>query len=155
MAIAKLLNYLDRNKVLYQKLSHSPAYTAQEIAAKAHVSGWELAKTVIVKLDGEYAMAVLPASEQIDFELLKEATGSSTVHLASEEEFKDLFPNCDVGAMPPFGNLFDMDVYVAPELAEDDLIAFSAGSHTELIRLAYEDFEKLVDPEMLPFAVPA
>ncbi len=153
MPIARLKRYLDKNHVRYQVLTHSPAYSAQEVAAKAHISGWELAKTVIVKLDGMFAMAVLPASEQIDFEFFEEVTGAREIHLAEEDELLDLFPGCDLGAMPPFGNLFNMKVYVAPELAEDDFIAFSAGSHTELVRLAYDDFERLVEPEMLPFAV--
>lgn len=153
MPIARLKRYLDKNTVRYQVLRHSPAYSAQEVAAKAHVSGWELAKTVIVKLDGMFAMAVLPASEQIDFEFFEEVTGAREIHLAEEDELLDLFPGCDLGAMPPFGNLYNMKVYVAPELAEDEHISFSAGSHTEIIRMAYEDFERLVEPEMLPFAV--
>lgn len=153
MPIARLTRYLDRNHVQYQKLSHSPAFSAQDVAAKAHVSGWEVAKTVIVKLDGMFAMAVLPASEQIDFEFFEDVTGALDIQLATEDEFIDMFPECDLGAMPPFGNLFNMKVYVAPELAEDEQIAFSAGSHTEMIRLAYDDFERLVEPEMLPFAV--
>lgn len=153
MPIARLIRFLDKNGVKYEKLSHSPAYSAQEVAAKAHISGWELAKSVIIKLDGSFAMAVLPASEQIDFGFFEEVTGCREIELATEDEFIDLFPECDLGAMPPFGNLFNMKVYVAPELAEDDQIAFSAGSHTELIRLSYDDFERLVEPEMLPFAV--
>ena len=153
MPIARLIRFLDDNSVKYQILSHSPAYSAQDVAAKAHISGWEVAKTVIVKLDGMFAMAVLPASEQIDFEFFEEVTGAREIHLAEEDELLDLFPGCDLGAMPPFGNLFNMKVYVAPELAEDDFIVFSAGSHTELLRLAYDDFERLVEPEMLPFAV--
>ncbi len=153
MPIARLKRYLDKHSVRYQVLRHSPAYSAQEVAAKAHVSGWELAKTVIVKLDGMFAMAVLPASEQIDFEFFEEVTGAREIHLAEEDELLDLFPGCDLGAMPPFGNLYNMKVYVAPELAEDEHISFSAGSHTEIVRMAYEDFERLVEPEMLPFAV--
>ncbi len=153
MPIARLTKYLDKNHVKYQKLSHSPAFSAQEVAAKAHVSGWELAKTVIIKLDGMLAMAVLPASEQIDFAFFEEVTGAREIYLATEDEFIDMFPGCDLGAMPPFGNLYNMKVYVAPELAEDGQIAFSAGSHTEVMRLPYDDFERLVEPETLPFAV--
>lgn len=152
MPIRRLKDYLDRNQVKYVTLSHSPAYTAQEVAAKAHVSGWELAKTVIVKIDGTYAMAVLPASEQVDFDMFESALGARDVRLAVEEEFQGLFPNCDIGAMPPFGNLYGLKVYVAPELAEDEEIVFSSGSHTELVRMGYDDFERLVEPEMLPFA---
>jgi Ala-tRNA(Pro) deacylase len=127
-------------------------FTAQEIAASAHIPGKELAKTVMVKIDGKMAMAVLPASYRIDFDLLQGATGASTIELASEEEFEDLFPDCEVGAMPPFGNLYGMDVFAAASLAEDTDIAFNAGSHSELIRLPYKDFEKLVGPKVLQFS---
>jgi Ala-tRNA(Pro) deacylase len=153
MPVQKLKEYLDLNKVKYVTMSHSPAYTAQEIAARAHVPGKDLAKTVIVEIDGRLAMAVLPASYQIDFDRLKEAAGADTIRLADEHEFKGLFPNCDAGAMPPFGNLYEMDVFVESHLAEDDEIAFSAGSHTELVRLAYTDFENLVHPKVGNFSI--
>jgi Ala-tRNA(Pro) deacylase len=153
MPVKKLKEFLDSHNIKYVTISHSTVYTAQEIAASAHISGKELAKTVIVKLDGEMAMAVLPASYKIDFDLLKEATGANTIELASEQEFKDLFPGCTIGAMPPFGNLYNMEVYVARTLAEDKEIAFNAGSHSELIQLAYEDFERLVKPKVLRFSL--
>jgi len=149
MPVRKLKEFLDDNGVKYVTVSHSVAYTAQEIAARAHVRGKDLAKTVMVKIDGEVAMAVLPASYKVDFELLKDTTGADGVALASEEEFKDLFPGCETGAMPPFGNLYGMNVYVARTLAEDDEIAFNAGSHTELLKLPYADFERLVDPTVV------
>ena len=113
-------------------------------------TGW--AKTVVVKLDGKMAMAVLPASYKIDFDLLRKAAKVKKVELATEGEFKDIFPECEVGDMPPFGNLYGMDVYVAESLAEDEEIAFNAGSHTELIKLTYKDFENLVRPEKLKFS---
>jgi Ala-tRNA(Pro) deacylase len=97
-------------------------------------------------------MAVLPASHRVNLDELKEAAGAAEVKLACEKEFADLFPGCEIGAMPPFGNLYNMDVYVAPSLAEDDYIAFNAGSHTELIRMAYADFEKIVQPKVIEFA---
>ncbi len=149
MPVRKLKEFLDSSGIKYVTISHSRAFTAQEIAATAHIPGRELAKTVIVKLDGRMAMAVLPASYKVDFDLLREVTGVDDVELATEREFKDAFPECDVGAMPPFGNLYDMKVYVAETLAEDEEIAFSAGSHTELIRLAYADFEKAVSPNVV------
>jgi len=152
MPLKKLIDFLDESGVKYLKLSHSPAYTAQEIAASAHIPGKELAKTVMVKVDGAMAMAVLPASYRVDFKLMKKASGSKKVELAGENEFKELFPECEVGAMPPFGNLYDMDVYVAESLAEDEEITFNAGSHTELIKLAYADFERLVQPKVLKFS---
>lgn len=152
MPVQKLKKFLDDNYIKYVSISHSPAYTAQEIAGLAHVPGKELAKTVMVKIDGTMAMAVLPASYQVDFDLLKEATSACRVELASEPEFSDMFPGCEVGAMPPFGNLYNMEVFVAESLADDEEIAFNAGSHTELIQLAYEDFERLVEPTVLKFS---
>ena len=152
MPVKQLKEFLDQNQVKYVSVSHSVAYTAQEIAASAHVKGKELAKTVMVKVDGKMAMAVLPASYKVDFDLLREAIGVDDVELATEKEFRDMFPECEVGAMPPFGNLYGMDVYSARELAEDDEIAFNAGTHTELVKLAYADFERLVKPRVLEFA---
>ena len=151
MPVQKLKEFLDNQKVKYVTITHSPAFTAMEIAASAHIPGKELAKTVMVKLDGKIAMAVLPASTRVDFSLLKEATGAKQVELASEREFKGMFPDCAVGAMPPFGNLYGMDVYVADRLAEDEEIAFNAGSLTELMKMAYKDFERLVMPKVLGF----
>ena len=149
MPAKQLKDFLDSHKIKYVTISHSAAFTAQQIAASAHIPGKELAKTVMVKLDGKMAMAVVPAPRQVDLERLKAAAGAKTVELASEAEFKDMFPGCEPGAMPPFGNLYGMAVYAASELAEDDEIAFNAGSHTELIKLAYKDFERLVGPEVI------
>ena len=150
--LRRLKDYLDREKVPYEVLAHQAAYTAPEIAHELHVPGKELAKTVMVKLDGKMAMAVLPASFRIDFDLLKDACDAERAELATEQEFRDAFPECELGAMPPFGNLYGMEVFVAPSLAEDEEIAFNAGSHTELIRVAYRDFERLVQPKLLDFA---
>ena len=152
MPVKKLKEFLDSNKVKYVSISHSAAYTAQEIAASAHVPGKDLAKTVMVKIDGKMGMAVLPASFKVDLTHLKEALGAKAVELASEREFRDMFPGCETGGMPPFGNLFDMEVYVSAKLAEDQEIAFNAGSHTELLKLAYKDFERLVQPKVVHFA---
>jgi Ala-tRNA(Pro) deacylase len=152
MPLAKLKEFLDSHDVRYLLISHSPAYTAAEIAASAHIPGKELAKTVIVKIDGKMAMMVLPASYKVDFDLLREATGGKDVALATEPEFQNLFPGCELGAMPPFGNLYGMDVHVADVLAEDKEIAFNAGSFTELMKLSYEDFERLVNPKVAQFA---
>ena len=149
MPVAKLRDFLDSNNVKYVTIGHSKAYTAQEIAASAHIPGQELAKTVMVKIEGKMAMVVLPASHKVIFARLQESLGTSDVELASEEEFKDAFPDCEVGAMPPFGNLYDMAVYVGRSLSEDDEIAFNAGTHTELIKLAYKDFERLVKPSVV------
>ncbi len=152
MPVKKLREFLDSQQVKYVTINHSPAYTAQEIAASAHIRGRELAKTVMVTLDGTLAMAVLPASRKVGFDLLRAVAGAENVQLASEQAFRDMFPGCEVGAMPPFGNLYDMDVYASQLLAEDEEIAFNAGSHTELIRLSYKDFERLVKPKVARIA---
>jgi Ala-tRNA(Pro) deacylase len=153
MPVRKLKEFLDSNKVKYVSISHSMAYTATEIAASAHIPEKELAKTVVLKIDGKMAMAVLSASHKVDFDRLKGTLGAGSVELASEVEFKDRFSDCDIGAMPPFGNLYGMDVFVADSLAEDKEIAFNAGSHTELIRLSYGDFERLVKPKVVTFSL--
>lgn len=153
MPVQQMKEFLDKNDIKYVTITHSTAYTAQEIAASAHIRGIELAKTVIVKIDGKMAMVVLPASYSVDLEHLKQAIGASKVALATESEFKDKFPGCYVGAMPPFGNLYGMEVFVEEDLAQDERIAFNAGSHTELIRLKYADFVKLVQPKVLKLAV--
>ena len=150
---AKLLKkFLDDNDIQYVTIIHSQAFTAQKIAASAHIPGKELAKTVIVKIDGKMAMAVLPGSFRIDMKILQEVTGSQNIDLATEEEFKAMFPECETGAMPPFGNLYDMDVFVAASLAEDNEIAFNAGSHTELIKMSFADYKNLVNPHIMTFS---
>ena len=149
MPLQKLRNFLDENKARYIMIVHSPAYTAQEVAASAHVSGKELAKTVILKLDGKLAMCVMPAHQRVDFEKCKEQMNAREVQLANEEEFKYAFPGCEIGAMPPFGNLYDMPVFVCEDLTKNEIIAFNAGSHRELIKLRYRDFEKLVKPKVV------
>jgi Ala-tRNA(Pro) deacylase len=152
MALASLMNYLDENNVRYIVLYHSPAYTAQGIAGLAHIPGQELAKTVIVLLDGKVVMAVLPASYHVDLMLLKKRAKAKTVELASEEDFQGRFAGCETGAMPPFGNLFGVPVYADQTLEKDKEIAFNAGTHRELIRMTWEDFKKLVQPIITNFA---
>jgi len=148
MPARRLKDYLESRGVKYESLRHYEMFTAQETAQMAHVPGRELAKTVMVRIDGRIAMVVLPAPEKVDFGLLKGAAGARAAELAAEEEFTDLFPDCEVGAMPPFGNLYDIDVYVDEALTRDEQIAFNAGTHLELIRMAYKDFEKLVGPKV-------
>lgn len=151
MPLNALKGFLDENKIAYVSIKHSTAYTAQAVAASAHIKGRDLAKTVIVKLDAKMAMAVLPAKYQVDLEQLKKAAKSKSVKLVSEEEFIEKFPDCEAGAMPPFGNLYAMDVFVDKTLTADEEIAFNACSHSELIQLAYKDFERLVKPKILSF----
>lgn len=149
MPTQKLQDYLDQHEIQYVTISHSPAYTAQRIAEITRIPGKELAKTVIVKIDDKFAMAVLPASRRVNLRHLQEAIGADEVTLSSETEFNELFPDCEVGAMPPFGNLYDMGVYVAEQLTEDDEIAFNAGSHSELVKMSYNDFANLVTPQVV------
>ncbi len=148
MPLEKLKGFLDSNAVKYVTVKHSPAYTAQELAALAHVPGREWAKTVMVKLDGKMAMVVVPATGRVVFDLLKDAAKARVAELASEQEFRDLCPGCELGAMPPFGNLFGMDVYVDAPLADDAEIACNAGSFTEMVRLPFADFRRLVKPKV-------
>jgi Ala-tRNA(Pro) deacylase len=146
MPLSKLREFLDSRHIKYLVISHSNAYTAQGIAALTHVSGKRLAKTVIVKMDGILAMAVVPASSHVDLDRMRTLTGAQAVELASEREFKDAFPDCETGAMPPFGNLYDMPVYADARLAENEEITFSAGTHRELVRMDWNDLVRLVNP---------
>jgi Ala-tRNA(Pro) deacylase len=150
--LSMLREFLDRNHIQYMVISHSVAYTAQGIAALTHIPGKELAKTVMIMADGRLAMAVVPASFRVDLYRLKKYLGAGTVELASEYEFRDRFPDCETGSMPPFGNLYGMDVFADQSLAEDEEIAFNAGSHRELVRMRFADFRNLVKPALMPLA---
>jgi len=146
MPLSKLRDFLDSHNIRYLVISHSLAYTAQGIAALTHVSGKKLAKTVIVKIDGILAMAVVPASQHVDLDRLRSLTGAQEVEIATEREFRNAFPDCETGAMPPFGNLYDMAVYADASLAENEEITFSAGTHRELVRMSWDDMARLVNP---------
>jgi Ala-tRNA(Pro) deacylase len=151
MPVNQLKKYLDEQHVKYFSIIHSDAYTAQEVAAAAHIAGRKMAKVVVVELDGETAMAVLPADRKVVLQDLREVTGSEQVRFVSESKFKDRFPDCEIGAMPPFGNLYGMQVYVADPLAMSDTIAFNAGTHSEVIQMDFIDFERLVQPRVVSF----
>jgi Ala-tRNA(Pro) deacylase len=138
--------------VPYATVLHPEAYSAHQVASAAHIPEKEVAKTVMIKVDGDLAMAVLPSSRGVDLEMLKALLDADRVRLVGESEFKRRFPDCETGAMPPFGNLYGMSVYVDESLTRDAEIAFAAGSHHEAIRLAYADFEKLVRPTVLRFS---
>ncbi len=153
MIAQKVKAFLDENHVKYETIFHTLAYTAQTTAESAHIPGQEMAKCVVVKVDGRMALAVLPASRHVSFHELRDITGSNDVRLADELELRTLFPGCELGAMPPFGNLYGLDVWVDPILQKDEQIAFNAGSHTELIRMRYDDFARLVCPRVAAFAV--
>ena len=130
MPVQKMKEFLDENDIKYVTFQHSAAYTAQEIAQSAHIPGKNLAKVVMLRVDDKLAMAVVPASHQVNLESLKGAVNANVVELANEEQFKSMFPDCETGAMPPFGNLYNMNVFVSEALAEDEAIAFNAGQHT-------------------------
>ena len=152
MALERLIDYLDTNSIRYIVITHSPAYTAQGVAGLAHIPGRELAKTVIVNIGGKLVMAVLPANFHVDLRLLKKAAGAETASLASEDDFANVFPNCETGAMPPFGNLYGIAVFADESLEKDKEIAFNAGTHRELIRMAWQDFKRLVQPKIVSIA---
>lgn len=146
MPMSRLTEFLEQNEVAFDTIPHAQAFTAQEIASAAHIPGKEMAKTVVVKIDGDFALVVLPASDWVSLERLKAVTGAKSVEIASEDEFREVFPECEVGAMPPFGNLWGLNVFVEERLREDEQIAFNAGDHKELVKLAYGDYERLVEP---------
>lgn len=150
MATGNLKTYLNNQGVKFTTINHPRAYTAMEVAQLAHIKGKEMAKSVVVRVDGRLAMAVLPATQRVHVRRLRKATGATRVEIAHEQDFEGDFPDCELGAMPPFGNLYGMEVYVDPHLAEDDEIAFNAGSHTELLKVDYQDFERLAKPKPLP-----
>jgi Ala-tRNA(Pro) deacylase len=147
----RLKQYLDENNIKYVACAHSQAFTAQEIAHSMHVRGKELAKAVVVKADANFILAVLPAHHRVNLDHLRSAVGASYLRLAGEGEFKDLFPDCEIGAMPIFGNLYDLPVYVAEPLTRDEEITFNAGTHTDSIRMKFAAFAELVKPTVASF----
>ena len=151
--LTKLREFLEANKVAYSVHSHPTAYTAQEIAALQHVKGRQLAKVVIVKAGPDFLMLVLPADHRVDFARLKAALGLKEARLAQEAEFRDLFPGCEVGSMPPFGNLYGLKVYVDRTLEKNEEIIFNGGTHTLTVKMAFRDFVALVKPVMAEFAI--
>ena len=152
MSISQTLRaYLDRERVRYDVLPHPKAYRAAAIAQTLHAPEKEMAKVVIVKVDERFVMTVLPASWNVDLHRLREVFVTNHVRLATEDEFKGLFPDCEVGAMPPFGILYGLSVYVDQSLSEDEQIIFEAGTHSDAIRLRYRDFAALVFPVVTEF----
>lgn len=149
MPSKRLKVFLDENDIKYLTMMHSMAFTATDIAHSARIRSKQMAKTVIIKINDKLAMAVVPANYKVNLLLLADAMQAGRVELASEPEFTAHFPDCEVGAMPPFGNLYNMDVYVAESLTENEKIVFNAGSHMELIEMDYKDFENLVKPKFV------
>lgn len=151
-ASTKLMDYLSRNDVPYQQIHHTPDFTSQETAAHTKTPGREFAKTVVLRIDHEFGLAVLPAHHRIDVEALRRWLNAQDVRLATEEEMRSLFPDCDVGAEPPLGSLYELPVYVSPTLARDEEITFNGGSHEEAIRMKYDDFARITRPSIIHFS---
>jgi len=151
--LKKLKDYLEQNQVSYELGYHMRVYTAQEIAAAQHIPGKEMTKVVMVKANGKSAMLVLPASYRVDMKKLKGVLNCKKVGMVKEEEFQELFPDCEIGAMPPFGNLYNLEVWVDQVLSQDELIVFRAGSHVETLRIKYSDYVRLVSPKVGDFSV--
>jgi Ala-tRNA(Pro) deacylase len=150
--LSKLREYLDKNGVKYEVGAHRQAFTAQEVAEAQHVKGKEVAKVVMLRSGGDFIMAVLPAPYRVDLERAKGALGKTDLALATEQEFAGLFPQCEAGAMPPFGNLYRLPVYVDQTLTRDDDIVFNAGTHTQTVKMKYADFARLVQPTVVSIA---
>lgn len=146
----RLKVFLDEQSVMYQSLHHRPDFTAQETAAVTHTPGREFAKTVLIRIDDQVAMVVLPAHHRVDFTALHEAFGAKHLRLCTEEEAQQVFPDCEPGAAPPFGTLYGVMVILSDAMAGDDYVTFNAGTHEEAVRMRYLDFVKLVRPRMMP-----
>jgi Ala-tRNA(Pro) deacylase len=149
MMVKKLEDYLNQQKVKYTSITHPVAYATREISHVSHISENALAKTVIVNAGKKMVMVVVPSSVSIDFQHLRKSLHETDVSLATEKEFSKRFPDCELGAMPPFGNLYNMEVYVDKSLTSNKDIAFNAGTHTEVVKVSYQDFEKLVHPKVI------
>ena len=155
MAILKRLKeMLDGAKVPYEVYNHALAYTAQEIAARQHFSGNEMAKVVMLEVDDKLVMGVIRGNDKISLSEVRDSLGARNVRLATEEEFIARFPECEIGAMPPFGNLYGLKVYVDPSLAQDEYIYFNAGNHVQTVHMKYKDFARLVEPQVAHLAGP-
>lgn len=154
MPFTRLRAFLDENKIAYELIPHPTVYTSAGLGAVTHTPGKEIAKTVMVNVDGLLAMVVLPASKHVNLRTLKSELGAGKVAIAAEEEFAHVFPDCELGAMPPFGNLYGLTVYVDKLLTRDEEIAFNAGTHRELARMRYKDFEQLTSPVIVHVSMP-
>jgi Ala-tRNA(Pro) deacylase len=155
MISTKLQESLENAAVAYTRHSHRPAYTSQEIAHSIHIPGREMVKSVVLKADeGPLVLAVLSANDAVNLDVLREEIGSQVLRLATEDEFRDAFSTCEPGAMPPFGNLFNMTTYCDAALSENERIEFNAGTHAETIRMNFSDYEQIVKPTTLDFAQP-
>ena len=145
----RVRDVFDDAKISYEIYNHPLAYTAQEIAERQHFSGDEMAKVVMLVVDGQLVMAVVPASHKVHAPTVRRSLRAGEVRLATEDEFTSRFPGCEIGAMPPFGNLFGIPVYVDPMVGEYEYIYFNAGNHVQTVRLHYADFQRLANPQIV------
>jgi Ala-tRNA(Pro) deacylase len=152
MIAQRLRDFLEQNGATYGHTTHRAAFTAREVALADHTPAREVAKAIVYLGDGGYGMAVLPANTYLDLKELRELLGLSHMRLATEEELVGLFPDCELGAMPPFGNLYGMPVYIDGNLAREEVIAFNAGSHRDVVHMKFREFERLVRPSVVSFS---
>ena len=152
MATRRIMEFLDGNHARYVLISHSPAYTAQEVAESMHLPGRYMAKTVIVGINGRLAMAVVPATKEVDLDQLAREVGTDNVVVAGEDDFRDKFAGCQTGTAPPFGVLFGVDTYLDRDLAKQEYIAFNAGTHTDAISMRFQDYRRLAHPRLAKIA---
>ena len=150
--IKRLKELFDEAKISYEVYNHALAYTAQEIAQSQHFPGDQMAKVVMLKVDDKLVMGVIAGNQKIHLPTARTSLGASEVRLATEDEFISRFPDCEIGAMPPFGNLFGVPVYVDPAVEKDEAIYFNAGNHVQTVRLRYDDYEKLAHPSIVRLA---
>jgi Ala-tRNA(Pro) deacylase len=156
MAIAKkLLEFLEKEKVKYEHVTHPEVYTTQEVAAVEHERGRYVIKTVVVKADGKLVLAALPAALKVDVKALAELLGARQAEVAQEPEFANLFPDCEVGAMPPFGNLYGLPLWLDKRLTTCKEVVFNAGTHTDTVKMSFEDFQRLASPQVGEFGIMA
>ena len=148
----RLEEFFRERGVKYQVVTHPEVYTAQEVAAVEHVSGFDVAKVVVASADGKLVLIVLPAPHRVDLDKVKRALGATQARLAREEEFGPAFADCEVGAMPPFGSLYGVPVFVDRALTDDPRIVFRAGTHRETMTVAYADLERLEQPKVGDYA---
>jgi Ala-tRNA(Pro) deacylase len=154
MISIRLRNLLEQNGIAFEVMPHDPAFSAQQLAARMHVRGKEFVKAVVVKVDGRYAIAAVPAHRLVDEKALARVAGAARCELATEAEFRNLFPECELGAMPPVGRLYDLPTYVDEEVTRDEMVVANAGTHAEAIRLRYEDLARVARPTVGRFGVP-
>lgn len=152
MVPQKLEEYLKKSHVWYEVRQHPITMTSEELAQRENVDGHQVAKVVVMREGGKYFMIVLPASYFVDMKEVRRATGHPNMHFATESELETAFPDCEVGAMPPLGNLYDMPIFAEKALAEDDIIEFNGGTHEDAIRMKYKDWEKMTHPQLMHFS---